>query len=161
MKTHKRVLLKSTIRDKQNDTILEAVHEYKMASAFAALSVLRLVSKACRLDKKMSQSEDGQQFYETVRLDSETLEALKAINKVRGKLENFATSLPLSWPVMAELASLSEDEFISVFQAGVVHPFMAPDMLKQTVAEIRKGAERQSNAKPKSKRKRATKRRSG
>jgi hypothetical protein len=153
------MLTKSAIRDKQNDTLLESVHEYKMASAFAALSVLRLVSKACRFEKKLSQLEDSQQMCERFGLDSQTLEALKAINKVSGKLESFATSLPLSLPVMSELALLSEDEFISVFQAGVVHPFMAPEVLKQTVAEIRKEAERQSNAK--SKKKRVTKKRSG
>ena len=105
-------------------TVDDLVREYNTFATKSSENVLGLASTILKVDDLGRR--DREWFYAQVRLDPKgsTARKLRVIGQKLPKFQPYLNILPNTWTTLYELARLEDEDFKTVIDGGVLHPFV-------------------------------------
>ena len=105
-------------------TVDDLVREYNTFATKSSENVLGLASTILKVDDLGRR--DREWFYAQVRLDPKgsTARKLRVIGQKLPKFQPYLNILPNTWTTLYELARLEDEDFKTVIDSGVLHPFV-------------------------------------
>jgi hypothetical protein len=109
----------------ENLTVDDLVREWRAFAKKSSENVLGLASTILRAEDEFGRR-DCERFYAEVKLDPKgsTARKLRVIGQSLPKLQPFLNVIPNTWTTLYELARLEEEDFRTVVDSGVLHPFV-------------------------------------
>ena len=103
----------------------DLIREYKAYAKKSSEDVLQLASTTLKADALDSRSE-RERFYAEVKLDPKgaTARKLRVIAGALPRFQPFLAIMPNTWTTIYELSKMSDEEFKTVVESGVLHPFV-------------------------------------
>ena len=105
-------------------TVDDLVREYNTFAKKSSENVLGLASTILKVDNLGRR--DREWFYAQVKLDPKgsTARKLRVIGQKLPKFQPYLKILPNTWTTLYELARLEDEDFKTVIDSGVLHPFV-------------------------------------